>query len=400
MSAPHDVLIVGGGIVGLATAHAVQSRLPAARVVVVDKEPAVAAHQTGHNSGVVHSGIYYRPGSTKAELAVRGAEAMLAFCAEHGVAHDRCGKLVVATDPGQLVALAALAERARANGVAVAELGPGGAADHEPEVRCVGALHVPSTGRADFAAVTRTLAGLVAEAGGEVRTGCLVRGARREDDGWTVDTSLGPMETRFLVGCAGLQADRVARRSGVDPGARILPFRGEYLDVTGASADLVRGLIYPVPDPDLPFLGVHLTRGLDGHVHAGPNAVPALAREGYRRHHVSPVDVAGALAWPGSWRLARRHWRHGLAEIRRSADRGRFAASVQELVPRVTAADLIPAPAGVRAQAVGRDGALLDDFHLVDGDRSVHVVNAPSPAATASLLIGERVADRVVAGWR
>ena len=393
-----DVVVVGGGILGLATAHALIRRLPGISVVVLEKENTVAAHQTGHNSGVIHAGLYYPPGSLKASLAVRGGERLVDFCADHGIAHDRCGKLVVATSDDQRPQLTALAERARANGVPVTELTPGAAAEHEPHVSCVAALHVPSTGRADFTAVAQSLAGLVAAAGGEVRTGVQAGRATTTAEGWLIDTPNGPIRSRFLVGCAGLHADRVARRSGARPDARILPFRGEYLDVTGQSADLVQGLVYPVPDPRFPFLGVHLTRSLDGQVHAGPNAVLALAREGYSWFDISPRDMASTLAWPGTARLLSRYWRPGLDEMIRSLSHNRFMAAARLLVPSLDAADVCRAPAGVRAQAVDRDGTLLDDFHLLDGDRSLHVLNAPSPAATASLEIGTLVADRVVAG--
>lgn len=397
MSRPSfDVIVAGGGILGLATAHALVQRLPGASVAVLEKEPELATHQTGRNSGVIHSGIYYTPGSLKARLAVEGAERMVAFCAEHDIAHDRCGKLVAAVDGAELARLRDLADRAGANGVPVEELSPEGARELEPHLRCAAALHVPSTGRADFRAVAHRLADLVVEAGGSVRTGVRVTGGSPTADGWELATEDGPVSGRFLVGCAGLQSDRLARRTGSDPGARIVPFRGEYLDLVGHSADLVSGLVYPVPDPRFPFLGVHLTRGLDGHVHAGPNAVLALAREGYGRCAVSPRDLFETLAWPGTARLVGRYWRPGLGELRRSLSRRRFAQAARRLVPDLDPADFRRAPSGIRAQALDRSGALLDDFHLVDGERAVHVVNAPSPAATASLAIGEVIAERVL----
>ena len=391
-----DVVVVGGGIIGLATADALMTRLPGVTVSVLEKEASVATHQTGRNSGVVHAGIYYAPGSMKADLAVRGGDRLIEFCAEHGIAHDRCGKLVVATTDAQRPRLDALAERARANGVAVTSLTPDAAREHEPHVACVAALHVAATGRADFAGVAHALAERIIAEGGEVRTGTTAGRARPTAGGWKVETTSGSVHARFLVGCAGLHADRVARRSGASSDVRILAFRGEYLDVIGRSADLVRGLVYPVPDPRFPFLGVHLTRGLDGHVHAGPNAVLALAREGYRWSDVSLRDLASTLTWPGTARLVGRYWRPGFDEMVRSLSRRRFIAAAQQLVPNLDAADVTRAPAGVRAQAVDRRGALLDDFHLVDGERSLHVLNAPSPAATASLEIGALVADRVV----
>ncbi len=395
MSGAVDAVVVGGGILGLATADALQHRLPEASVVVLEKEDVVATHQTGRNSGVIHAGLYYAPGSLKAELAVRGGARMVEFCAEHGVAHDRCGKLVVATDAAEVPRLTALADRARANGVAVTNLTPAEARQYEPHVAATAAFHVVATGRADFTGVATALARRVVAAGGEVRTGVRAGRATPTTNGWRIDTDRGPVATRFLVGCAGLHADRVARAAGQRPDARILPFRGEYLDVSGPSADLVRGLVYPVPDPRFPFLGVHLTRGLDDHVHAGPNAVLALSREGYRWTDASIRDLLGTISWPGTARLVGRYWRPGLDEMLRSLSRRRFVTAARRLVPDLDAADLRRAPAGVRAQAVDRSGALLDDFALIDGDRSLHVLNAPSPAATASLEIGTLVADRV-----
>ncbi len=398
MSGTVDAVVVGGGILGLATADALQTRLPGASVVVLEKEDVVASHQTGRNSGVIHAGLYYAPGSLKAELAVRGGARMVEFCAEHGIAHDRCGKLVVATTGDEVPRLAALADRARANGVAVTDLSPDEVREHEPHVAATAAFHVAATGRADFAGVAAALARRVVAGGGEVRTGVQAGKATRTASGWLIDTGRRPLMARFLVGCAGLHADRVARAAGQRPEARILPFRGEYLDVTGPSADLIRGLVYPVPDPRFPFLGVHLTRGLDDHVHAGPNAVFAMAREGYRWSDVSVRDMLETMAWPGTARLVGRYWRPGLDEMLRSLSRRRFVAAARRLVPDLDSADLRRAPAGVRAQAVDRRGALLDDFALIDGDRSLHVLNAPSPAATASLEIGSLIANRVATG--
>lgn len=394
-----DVVVIGGGIIGLATADALQARLLGASVVVLEKEDVVAAHQTGRNSGVIHAGLYYAPGSIKAELATRGGARMVEFCAEHGVAHDRCGKLVVATSDDEVPRLTALAERAQANGVTVTDLTAEEAQEYEPHVAAIAAFHVAATGRADFAGVAAALARRVVATGGEIRTGVRAGRATPTATGWKIETDGLPLDARFLVGCAGLHADRVAQAAGQRLDARILPFRGEYLDVTGPSADLVRGLVYPVPDPRFPFLGVHLTRGLDDHVHAGPNAVLAMAREGYRWSDASIRDLLGAVAWPGTARLVGRYWRPGLDELVRSLSRRRFVSAAQRLVPDLNRADLQRAPAGVRAQAVDRRGALLDDFALVEGDRSLHVLNAPSPAATASLEIGALVADQVAASF-
>jgi (S)-2-hydroxyglutarate dehydrogenase len=366
--------IVGAGIVGLAVAHRLLLDRPHATVTVLEKEPRVGAHQSGRNSGVIHSGVYYRPGSVRARLCVAGARSMVDFCRRYGVPVEVPGKLIVATAPSELPRLAALADRAAANGVPATLLDRAAAREIEPEVACLAALYVPSTGITDYGAVCAVLARLVAEAGGSVVLGTRVRDIRE-------------IAADLVINCAGLYADRLAGSSG---GARIVPFRGEYYTVT---RPLVRGLVYPVPDPALPFLGVHLTRGVDGSLHAGPNAVLALAREGYSWGRVSPGDLAGTLAYPGLWRLARRHLRTGIAEVRRSLSRRRFAADLARLVPAVQPADLVPAPAGVRAQAVHRDGTLADDFLLVRRPGQVHLLNAPSPAATSAFEIAKWVID-------
>ncbi|MFE2629295.1 L-2-hydroxyglutarate oxidase [Streptomyces sp. NPDC059374] len=389
-----DVLVVGGGIVGLATAYAVTRAAPGTRVTVLEKEPGPARHQTGRNSGVIHSGVYYRPGSLKARYAVGGAAEMVKFCAEYGVAHAVTGKLIVATGREELPRLHALAQRGRENGIAVRELGAAQIAQYEPEVEGLAALHVPTTGVCDFAGVARRLA---EASGAEIRYGARVeRVDRRPSLGVAVRTTRGDVvRGRVLVNCAGLHCDEVARLTGDDPEARIVPFRGEYY--TLKRPELVRGLVYPVPDPAFPFLGVHLTRGIDDGVHIGPNAVPALAREGYRWGVVRPREVGTTLAWPGAWRMARRHWRYGAGELHRSLSKAAFTDAVRRLLPAVEAGDLVPAAAGVRAQAVLRDGSLVDDFLIREGPRAVHVLNAPSPAATASLPIGREVARRALA---
>ncbi|GAA2349263.1 L-2-hydroxyglutarate oxidase [Streptomyces kunmingensis] len=389
-----DVLVVGGGIVGLATAYAVSRSAPGTRVVVLEKEAGPARHQTGRNSGVIHSGIYYRPDSLKARFAVRGAAEMVKFCAEYGIAHAVTGKLIVATERDELPRLHALAQRGRENGIAVRELGPAQIQEYEPEVRGLAAIQVASTGIADYRAVARHLAEM---SGADIRYGAdIVQIDRRPARGVAVRTAAGTVvRGKVLVNCAGLQCDQVARLAGDDPGMRIVPFRGEYFDL--ARPELVRGLVYPVPDPAFPFLGVHLTRGIEGSVHVGPNAVPALAREGYDWGTVRPRELAGTLAWPGSWRIARRHWRYGAGELLRSASKRAFTDAVRRLVPAVDPEDLVAAPAGVRAQAVLRDGTLVDDFLIREGARTVHVLNAPSPAATASLPIGREVARRALA---
>ncbi|MFF3715637.1 L-2-hydroxyglutarate oxidase [Streptomyces prasinus] len=388
-----DVLVIGGGIVGLSTAYAITRAAPGTRVTVLEKEAGPARHQTGRNSGVVHSGIYYRPGSLKARYAVRGAAEMVKFCAEYGIPHAVTGKLIVATRRDELPRLHALAQRGRENGLTVRELGAAQITAYEPEVEGLAALRVGATGICDYAAVARRLA---ASSGAEIRYGARVtRVDRRPDLGVAALTAAGDVvRGRVLVNCAGLYCDEIARLTGDDPGMRIVPFRGEYYEL--ARPELIRGLVYPVPDPAFPFLGVHLTRGVDAGVHVGPNAVPALAREGYDWRTVRPRELAAALAWPGSRHLARRHWRHGTGELHRSLSRRAFTEAVRRLVPAVREADLIPAPAGVRAQAVLRDGTLADDFLIREAPRAVHVLNAPSPAATASLPIGREVARRAL----
>ncbi|WP_406105561.1 L-2-hydroxyglutarate oxidase [Streptomyces sp. NBC_01003] len=389
-----DVLVIGGGIVGLSTAYALTRAVPGTRVTVLEKEHGPARHQTGRNSGVIHSGVYYRPGSLKARFAVRGAAEMVEFCAEHGIAHEVTGKLIVATERDELPRLHALVQRGRENGIPVRELGPAQIGEYEPYVRGLAAIHVGTTGVADYASVARHLA---EASGADIRYGAeVVQIDRRAERGVAVRTAAGDVvRGRVLVNCAGLHCDGIARLAGDDPGMRIVPFRGEYFEL--ARPELVRGLVYPVPDPAFPFLGVHLTRGIDKSVHVGPNAVPALAREGYDWSTVRPRELGATLAWPGSWRIARRHWRYGAGELRRSLSRDAFTAAVRRLLPAVTADDLVPAPAGVRAQAVLRDGTLIDDFLIREAPRTVHVLNAPSPAATASLPIGREVARRALA---
>lgn len=388
-----DVLVVGGGIVGLSTAYALTRAAPGTRVTVLEKEPGPARHQTGRNSGVVHSGIYYRPGSLKARYAVRGAAEMIKFCAEYGIDHSVTGKLIVATDRAELPRLHALVQRGRENGIPVRELGAAQIAEYEPEVRGLAAIHVGTTGVCDFTAVARQLA---RASGADIRYGSrVVRVDRRPDRGVAVLTSAGQVvRARVLVNCAGLYCDELARLTGDEPGVRIVPFRGEYYEL--ARPELVRGLVYPVPDPAFPFLGVHLTKGLDGGVHVGPNAVPALAREGYRWGVVRPRELAATAGWPGAWALARKHWRYGAGELHRSLSKPAFLDAVRRLVPGVEEHDLVRAPAGVRAQAVTRDGTLVDDFLIREGARAVHVLNAPSPAATASLPIGREVSRRTL----
>ncbi|WP_232847768.1 L-2-hydroxyglutarate oxidase [Occultella kanbiaonis] len=388
------VLVVGAGILGLATAARLVRR--GDEVIVLDKELSVARHQTGRNSGVIHSGLYYAPGSLKARLGTAGAASMTAFAQDHGVAVRTCGKLVVAVDDTELPGLAELARRAEANGVPARLIDTAEAREYEPNVACVRALRVESTGIVDYVGVCEVLARQIADGGGQLRFGRTFHGARtvggrvraRVDvTGADGGTEREDIVADALVVCGGLHADRLADACNVVPQARIVPFRGEYFELVPDKADLVRTLIYPVPDPRFPFLGVHLTTMIHGGVHAGPNAVLALAREGYTWRDVNLADLRGSLSWPGLWRLGRRNIVPGAGEIIRSLSRARFAASLSRLVPGITAADLVPAPAGVRAQALRRDGSLVDDFLVQRADRQLHVLNAPSPAATASLEI-------------
>ncbi len=400
--ARQQVAIIGGGLVGLATAWALAERL-AENVLLLEAEDRLAAHQSGRNSGVIHSGLYYRPGSVKATTCVAGRDALYRLCAEHAIPHERCGKLVVAVDDGELGRLAELERRGRANGLdGLERLAGGELAGYEPRVRGVAGLWVPQTGIVDYRRVAATLARLAGERGARLETGCRLLAVRPDGGGRRLETTGGEFRCRLLVNCAGLHSDRVARLCGHRPGVRIVPFRGEYYRLTEARAGWVRNLIYPVPDPRFPFLGVHFTRRIDGMVEAGPNAVPALARHGYSWRRISPADCFDTLRFGGFWRLAARHWRTGIGEIRRSLSRRAFVAELRRLLPELTPADVEPAGSGVRAQAVAADGSLVDDFLIEEQQGAVHVLNAPSPAATASLAIGSRVAtlafERLAAG--
>lgn len=393
-----DVAVVGGGIVALATARALLERQPSLRVSILEKEGSLAGHQTGRNSGVIHAGVYYRPGSEKARLCTAGRDRMVALCRARGIPFEVCGKVVVATRPDELDRLEELRRRCEANGVAVERIGPERLRELEPYAAGIAALHVPSTGIVDYARVAEVLADDLRDAGAAVHTGVRVlsleQGGSPSSRGVRVRTDAGDLEADRVVSCAGLHADRLA---GSPSDVRIVPFRGEYHELAPARSHLVRGLIYPVPDPTLPFLGVHLTRGISGRVHCGPNAVLALAREGYSWRRVVPRDVLEVLRYPGFHALARTHWRSGVEEVVRSASRHLFARSLARLVPEVRVDDLEPAPAGVRAQAVRADGSLVDDFLLRRDGAVVHVLNAPSPAATASLAIGEELAALAMA---
>lgn len=394
------MVVVGGGIVGLATARAVLARRPGLALTLLEKEPALARHQSGRNSGVIHTGIYYRPGSLKARMTTTGREALIALCRHEGVAVDVCGKVVVATDAVEHGRLRALRDRAVANGIEVRMLGPAGLADLEPHAAGVAAMHVPGAAVVDFVGVCHVLARDVAAAGGDLRLGTAVLGVDGlgvdgpSSGGAVVRTGDGDLEARAVVICAGLHADRLV--PGHRPSVRIVPFRGEYYDVVPGRDHLVRHMVYPVPDPDLPFLGVHFTRSVDGRVHAGPNAVLALAREGYSWRAVDPRHIRDLVAYPGFRRLVAAQWRTGLGEMHRSLRRSVFVGALRRLVPAIEATDLVPARSGVRAQAVDTQGRLLDDFAIHESGPALSVLNAPSPAATACLEIGDAIAAKVV----
>ena len=390
---PKHVIIIGGGIVGLAVAE--RASRQGHRVTVLEKEAGWAQHQTGRNSGVIHAGPYYRPGSLKAELCTAGNRSMKAFATEQGIPWQLTGKLIVATADRELPALEELRRRSEANGVPFQVLDADGARSYEPHVASVAALRIESTGIIDYGAVSRRLAEPVAERGGDLRTGSEVVAIEAVPDGVVVSTPHGEFTGDLLVNCAGLHSDKVARMAGLTPSARIIPFRGEYYELTPEASVLVKGLIYPVPDPAFPFLGVHLTRMINNSVHAGPNAILSLAREGYTKLKINPRDVLDSLRWPGLWQLGRRFWRTGLEEAARSLSKKRFLASLRELVPELPDDCLVPTHAGVRAQALHRDGRLVDDFYYLRAPRQVHVLNAPSPAATASLEIAKRIANEL-----
>jgi L-2-hydroxyglutarate oxidase len=378
-----DLAVVGGGIVGLATALALTEAHPRLRLLLLEKEPQIAAHQTGHNSGVIHSGIYYKPGSLKARTCVEGARRMKQFCDTHGIKWEGCGKVIVATDAAELPRLQNIYERGQANGLSGLKiLSAEEVRELEPNCRAVRAIHVPETGIVDYVQVAGKMAELIQQRGGRILTGAGVSAIRRQGSGLVLETARGPVEARYLVNCGGLHSDRVAGLTGVTPEVRIIPFRGEYYMIRAERRSIVRGLIYPVPDPEFPFLGVHFTRTIYGDVEAGPNALGT----------VRPGEFLGTLGYAGFWHMARKYWRVGAYEMYRSASKAAFVRSLQKLVPDIRSSDLERGGAGVRAQAVAPDGSLVDDFKISVTPGAVHVVNAPSPAATASLAIGRHVA--------
>ncbi|MGC2535871.1 MAG: L-2-hydroxyglutarate oxidase [Candidatus Sulfotelmatobacter sp.] len=395
----YNVIIVGGGIVGLAVGLEITQRFPRLRLLSLEKEHRVGRHQSGHNSGVIHSGVYYKPGSLKAKLCVTGAAAMVEFCREHGIPHQVCGKVIVATHEEEFPRLEELRRRGAANGLTgLQSIGPEELREIEPNASGLRALVVPATGITDYAAVCDKYAEIITARGETILTSTEVTGIKRYGDEITVETSRGAFSGKSLINCAGLFSDRISRMAGDDPQVMIVPFRGEYYDLIPERSSLVRSLIYPVPDPRFPFLGVHFTRRISGSVDAGPNAVLAFRREGYKRTDFNLRDLGSSLIFPGFWRMAAKNWRSGLDEFHHSFSKPAFVRALQRLVPEVRDEDLVPGGSGVRAQALTREGALVDDFQFVPSGRMLHVLNVPSPAATASLLIGRTIVSTAADG--
>ncbi|NOR14612.1 MAG: L-2-hydroxyglutarate oxidase [Candidatus Aminicenantes bacterium] len=391
----YDIAIIGGGIVGCATAMALTSKKDIS-LVILEADDRLAAHQTGNNSGVIHSGLYYKPGSLKARNCVIGREAMYRFCSEHGIAHDRCGKVVVATQENELTRLDDLEERGRANGLqGMRRLASEEVREYEPHVSGIRGLLVPDTGIVDYVQVTEKFAGIVADRGGELRLNTRINECHSENEGLILRSNQNEFRCKHLINCAGLHSDRVARMCGVNPGLMIVPFRGEYYKLVPEREHFVKNLVYPVPDPAFPFLGVHFTRMVHGGVEAGPNAVLAFKREGYKKTDISARDSIATFTFPGFLKLIGKFWKMGMGEMHRSYSKNAFVKALQRLIPELQAEDVYPEGAGVRAQALERSGALVDDFRIVEAPRMIHVLNAPSPAATAAITIGEHIAGLV-----
>jgi L-2-hydroxyglutarate oxidase len=391
--AAYDIAVIGGGIVGLATANALLDTKPKLKLVLLEAEDRFASHQTGHNSGVIHSGLYYKPGSKKAQYCVEGRDAMYRFCADHGIPHERCGKIVVATSEAEFPKLEELYRRGEANGLkGIKWLTAEEIKEYEPHASGLRGIHVPETGIVDYKAVASRMARIAQDRGAKLKVASRVVGVRATNQGLILQTYADEIHCKGLVNCGGLQSDRVARMSGVDPGVKIVPFRGEYYELLPERASLVRNLIYPVPDPNFPFLGVHFTRMIGGGVEAGPNAVLAFKREGYRKSDIKVRDLAETLTYGGFWRMAAKYWKTGMGEMWRSYSKHAFVTALQRLLPELRDEDVKTGGSGVRAQAMDPSGNLLDDFHVVHATRQIHVLNAPSPAATSSLSIGKAIA--------
>ncbi len=391
----YDFSIVGGGIVGLSTGMSLSRRYPRARILILEKEKGWASHQTGHNSGVIHSGIYYKPGSLKAKFAREGNRAMVEFCQEHHIQHEVCGKVIVAKNSEEMPLLDNLYQRGLENRLDLSKIGKEELKEKEPHVSGVGAIYVPSTSIVNFKQIAEAFAGIVEKRGAELRLNTKVDNIVNSVDGIEIETNQGSFRTRFLINCAGLQSDRVAKLENILTDVKIVPFRGEYYQLKPDKRHLVKNLIYPVPDPKFPFLGVHFTRMIDGSVDAGPNAVLSFKREGYTKTDFNAKDLMEVLSNPGFWKLASKYWKNGMQEYIRSYSKAAFVRSLQQLIPEICESDLESAPAGVRAQALKSDGTMVDDFHIISGHNTIHVCNAPSPAATASIQIGNAVVEQI-----
>ncbi len=392
----YDFTIIGGGIVGLSTGMALDQYYPGARILVLEKEKSWASHQTGHNSGVIHSGIYYKPGSLKAKLGREGNRSMVEFCQQHNIRHEVCGKVIVAVEPQELPLLEKLYQRGLDNGLQVRKIGREELKEIEPHVNGLAGIYVSSTGIVDFKQVAETFARLISEQGGTLQLNFPVKKIVENGQGVVIESANATFHSRFLINCAGLHSDRMARLGQVKVSMKIVPFRGEYYDLKPEKRYLVKNLIYPVPNPNFPFLGVHFTRMIGGDVHAGPNAVLSFKREGYKKTDFDWRDFGEVMAYPAFWKLAKQNWREGTKEIYRSFNKAAFVHSMQTLVPEIQAEDVTPGHAGVRAQALMDDGRLMDDFLILPGHNSIHVCNAPSPAATASIEIGKAIVEQIV----
>lgn len=392
----NDFIIIGAGIVGLSTAMAITKKFPESKIIVIEKEKAVAKHQTGNNSGVIHSGIYYKPGSFKAEFARKGNKSMVDFCKTHDIEHDICGKVIVATSLEEMPLLEDLYQRGLENNLKVEKITAEQLKVIEPHVNGVGAIRVPAAGIVNYTEVSNKFVEIIKENNGEILLNTEVKSIKEEQNKVTITTNRGLVVGKTLINCAGLHSDRITELTGYKPELKILPFRGEYYKLKPEKAHLVKNLIYPVPNPKFPFLGVHFTRMINGEIEAGPNAVLSFKREGYKKTDINIKDLIESISYPGLWKLGSKFMKEGIDEYIRSFSKKQFTKSLQQLIPEIKEDDLVPAPAGVRAQAVKNDGTMVDDFHIIEGDNSLHVCNAPSPAATASIEIGEEIVSRLL----